>query len=73
VGTRKRLKDIAVMLERHVCTLSYVIHPNWVPKIEMTLTTAHRLGRNRALKNRNSKYRDSTYILFKRDKCNLEA
>jgi len=48
VGTRKRLKDSAVMPERHVCTLRYANQPNWLPKLEMTLTTAHRLGRNRA-------------------------
>lgn len=42
-------------------------------KNRMTLTTAHRLGRNSLSKNRNSKYQIYTYILFKRDTFNLEA
>jgi len=53
------LNDVEAKPRRQVCIQRSALQLNRVPAIEMILTTAHGLGRNRTSNNRDSKYRDS--------------
>ena len=55
-----------------VYTETQAFQPSSVPNVEMTLTTAHQLGRNGTPNNRDSKYRDSTvYTSYSYNKTKL--